>query len=555
MLQFDRATRAHQTKSSPAKPAPDTTATLTSRQPHSAPIQHSKLESPAGPRFHFDFGARNVDVGEAARLGTSQPGGTLPHLDAIQRSFGRHQVSDTRAHTDSTAAEASLAMGARGFATGGHVAFAGAPSLHTAAHEAAHVVQQRSGLQLDGGVGRAGDRHERHADAVAERVTQGKSSERLLDSYGGAARSAGAGAVQHSTVVQRDEIRDAKSKNDTWMGDEKGPIALPGTKFTSDPYDHTVTIVHPDGTAKQYTYQIVQTDSGPREKLSHSEPLSPLRVKALDRMNQAGAGESQEDAGGPGRRKAADHKKGEEDRTDWRKADAGNPALETAYLAAMKAYQEMLDARTPAEKKKPPPPPPPAPAGYPMDKATTLCTAWPGEVYHSAGGDASQSFDFTPPKTLPGWHDFVPPEPRPKKQPMKKAAAPTEPKPAEKPAPVVDTAETRLLKPGDIYYLWDLTKNRAAHMGVFKSLTTVPGHPNIQRWVVTDGGQGTYAGIQQVNERSRTFNTRTGIFSSDVAEAGQDKGDRLLVGWIDIDEQNAAPKPPPKPKKPVPPAK
>jgi hypothetical protein len=61
------------------------------------------------------------------------------------------------------------------------VAFARSPDLHTAAHEAAHVVQQRGGVQLKGGVGEAGDSHERHADAVADLVVQGKSSESLLD--------------------------------------------------------------------------------------------------------------------------------------------------------------------------------------------------------------------------------------------------------------------------------------------------------------------------------------------------------------------------------------
>jgi hypothetical protein len=47
-------------------------------------------------------------------------------------------------------------MGAEAFATGNHVAFAGTPDLHTAAHEAAHVVQPRSGVQLTGGAGEVG---------------------------------------------------------------------------------------------------------------------------------------------------------------------------------------------------------------------------------------------------------------------------------------------------------------------------------------------------------------------------------------------------------------
>jgi hypothetical protein len=66
------------------------------------------------------------------------------------------------------AVQATEGMGARAYATGNHVAFGTTPELHTAAHEAAHVVQQRAGVQLYGGVGRSGDAYERHADAVAD---------------------------------------------------------------------------------------------------------------------------------------------------------------------------------------------------------------------------------------------------------------------------------------------------------------------------------------------------------------------------------------------------
>jgi Domain of unknown function (DUF4157) len=52
-------------------------------------------------------------------------------------------------------------MGATAYATGDRIAFAGAPDLHTTAHEAAHVVQQRAGVSLPGGVGQAGDAYER----------------------------------------------------------------------------------------------------------------------------------------------------------------------------------------------------------------------------------------------------------------------------------------------------------------------------------------------------------------------------------------------------------
>ena len=96
----------------------------------------------------------------AAQHAISGSGGPLPFLDAIQRAFGHHDVSGVRAHTDGNAAQGARAMGAEAFASGNHVAFAGTPSLHTAAHEAAHVIQQRAGVHLKGGVGEAGDSYE-----------------------------------------------------------------------------------------------------------------------------------------------------------------------------------------------------------------------------------------------------------------------------------------------------------------------------------------------------------------------------------------------------------
>jgi len=142
-------------------------------------------------------------VREAAAIGTRGAGGGLPHLTEIQRAFGRHDVTGVVAHTDPQAASAAGAMGATAFATGSHVAFAGQPSLHTAAHEAAHVVQQRGGVQLYGGVGATGDRHEQHADAVADRVVAGDSAEALLDDRAGApAATAPAGAAVQRMVTQ-----------------------------------------------------------------------------------------------------------------------------------------------------------------------------------------------------------------------------------------------------------------------------------------------------------------------------------------------------------------
>ena len=117
----------------------------------------------------------------AARDGTRGAGSPLPHREAIQRSFGRHDVSRVRAHADEAAAAAATRVKAGAFTFGEHVAFAGPHDLRLAAHEAAHVVQQRAGARPAGGVGRDGDSFERHADAIAERVVRGASSEAVLD--------------------------------------------------------------------------------------------------------------------------------------------------------------------------------------------------------------------------------------------------------------------------------------------------------------------------------------------------------------------------------------
>ena len=124
-------------------------------------------------------------VHETAAAGVAGPGGSLPHLSSIQAAFGVHDVTGVRAHTDGAARIATGALGAEAYAIGSNVAFGGTPSLHTAAHEAAHVVQQRGGIQLKGGVGVAGDAYEAHADRVADAVVAGESAQSRRDPHRG----------------------------------------------------------------------------------------------------------------------------------------------------------------------------------------------------------------------------------------------------------------------------------------------------------------------------------------------------------------------------------
>ena len=126
-----------------------------------------------------------LDIHEAALSGLSGKADPLPYLATIQQSFGRHDVTAVEAHVGGAAREANERMGASAYTTGKSVAFRQAPDMRTAAHEAAHIIQQRAGVQLTGGVGQSDDHYEQEADAVADTVVQGRSAESLLDRHPG----------------------------------------------------------------------------------------------------------------------------------------------------------------------------------------------------------------------------------------------------------------------------------------------------------------------------------------------------------------------------------
>ena len=192
--------------------------TLTEQMPASiAPVQQKPVQqkidaaapampSASRPTLHDLFGAvqRKANGGEpdtaavhdSAQRGIATSSSSLPHGETIQRSFGRHSVAEVQAHTGAEAAASARAMGAQAYATGNHVVLGDRTDLHTVAHEAAHVVQQRGGVQLKGGVGAAGDAYERQADEVADRVVRGDSAEAVLDARGSDLTPGGSPAVQ-----------------------------------------------------------------------------------------------------------------------------------------------------------------------------------------------------------------------------------------------------------------------------------------------------------------------------------------------------------------------
>ena len=153
-------------------------------------------------------GQEKTDKAALGRVagGVAEGGSAIPFWATIQRSFGRHDISQAKASIGGSAKESAEKMGANAIASGSQVCFAEMPDLFTAAHEAAHLIQQRGGVCLDGGVGQKGDAHEQNADAVAECVVAGRSAESLLDRY---VQSSGAGsalgAARSEGVVQCDE--------------------------------------------------------------------------------------------------------------------------------------------------------------------------------------------------------------------------------------------------------------------------------------------------------------------------------------------------------------
>lgn len=165
-----------------------------------------------------------ASIHSVAAAGVEGGGGKLPHYEKIQASFGQHDVSGVKAYTGAKAASASQAIGAEAYATGNKVAFANSsPDLFTAAHEAAHIVQQRSGVHLKGGVGEAGDKYERHADSVAAKVVKGESAEPLLTGTGNiqAMANIGSTVINQRLAVQRIASMDvsAKAKGTYWETD------------------------------------------------------------------------------------------------------------------------------------------------------------------------------------------------------------------------------------------------------------------------------------------------------------------------------------------------
>ena len=137
---------------------------------------------------------------EIATAGLAGAADTYPHRAEIEASFG--QPITATAAIGGEAASACEALNASAYTRGNQVGFASAPDLRLAAHEAAHTLQQQQGVQLQAGLGAAGDRYERAADEAADLAVRGESAAQLFGD-GGAGRD---GAGRDGGGVQRQQI-------------------------------------------------------------------------------------------------------------------------------------------------------------------------------------------------------------------------------------------------------------------------------------------------------------------------------------------------------------
>jgi hypothetical protein len=170
-----------------------------------APTAAPPKAAAVGKHGQAERGDGVASVHQAAAHGTSGAPVPLPFRSQIQKAFGKHDISNVQAYTDAAAADGGKQMGAQAFTTGNHIAFARTPDLHLAAEEAAHVVQQRAGAKLPGGVGKPDDKFEDHALAVADAVVAGQNAEPILDTMAAPAAGTASDAKSDPQVQMRSD--------------------------------------------------------------------------------------------------------------------------------------------------------------------------------------------------------------------------------------------------------------------------------------------------------------------------------------------------------------
>jgi hypothetical protein len=316
-----------------------------------------------------------------------------------------------------------------------------------------------------------------------------------------------------------------------------------GDQFVYDPFDRTLTIFTPkDGPNKGQAIRLTYAEGSNDPS---AEVLTPLRAKALQWL-RGEAGTYQEDETGRAERVRKVHEAGEAKRAEWAKTPGNATALAqyqadlAEYNQGVKDWKEKKRKLLPAAVK--------APAGMPTDARVTSCNLHTGEFGQAVLGVSTGGMD-----------------PRQDAINAKRGGAfrtleshPEGPKAGDimSYGPVFKAAKGGLRRTN--FY-------ETKHVGVFKSRR--PGPSGSEIWTVVDGGQGSFEGRQETRERRRVFarermevsipkrtqsgkfagfekdavEMEVGVLKSKYADAGQGDEDKILRGWIDIDDYFGGP--------------
>jgi hypothetical protein len=297
---------------------------------------------------------------DRASTGVEGPGMAYPHRERIEQSFGRPISAE--AHMGPAASQACDELSAEAFAMGDRVAFKSSPDLHTAAHEAAHTLQQAQGVQLKGGVGQAGDVYEKQADEAADRVVAGESAAHLFGPETG--RAAAGDVVQRrdtkeESSVRTDAIRANLLNAQAWL--DKG-AALLREKGGADKDDWSAAFVTVD-LVRPFFDEIISALLDEDAKLDKSKLAGPmdecsralydfLEGVFLSSDEKVSSGELTEDLAKTEQRirkklglgdlpKRGRHKKATK-KDDVYEAQAIGPTIKLARIEAEKAYEQLV---------------------------------------------------------------------------------------------------------------------------------------------------------------------------------------------------------------------
>lgn len=149
-------------------------------EPPPAAGLHSFSNMSVFPPSRSEPGSIRGDGPEVVARGLRGSGSPLPHLQQLQESFGPYDLSSLQLHRGEGARDAADALSARAFTHGEHIVAPQDLSLRDTAHEVAHAIQQRQPGLVPERISAPSDAGERHADAVADRVVQGRSAVDLL---------------------------------------------------------------------------------------------------------------------------------------------------------------------------------------------------------------------------------------------------------------------------------------------------------------------------------------------------------------------------------------